>query len=318
MDKYSRDDYWKNYMERWFGSELIGQFSSHGTRVDIPSNNKHIGLEILEVDTAAPTLVFSHGIAGYARILLPFLIPLYRQGINIIAPDLEGYGYNGHQKGVFSWNHHVTNLTDTIRYAGDRFTGPLFVGGASMGGPLAYEAVSRTDCRIDGFVAWCLWNLNDPEFLEKETTFGKNLKLIIPFLKIASFLFGRLTVPADWAISYDTLTDDDEFNNLIRNDPQAGSRISLGAALSLVLQSRPSMDYASWKIPTLVFQPEADQMTPASYTRDTFAGLGSGKKDYVSIPDAAHFPTDPSVYSMWGDKVLAFIEEVSTPSVPFT
>lgn len=29
MEKYRGNDYWKNYMENWFGSELIEKWKNH-------------------------------------------------------------------------------------------------------------------------------------------------------------------------------------------------------------------------------------------------------------------------------------------------
>jgi len=80
--------------------------------------SRKINLEIYKnTDLAKPTIVFSHGIAGYARVLLPFLIPLFEQGYNVIAPDLEGYGYNDRIKGDFTWDIHLQNLKDSVDYA---------------------------------------------------------------------------------------------------------------------------------------------------------------------------------------------------------
>jgi alpha-beta hydrolase superfamily lysophospholipase len=139
--KYGNPDYWKNYMERWFGRNLIAKWQEYVTEDWIESNGKKIHLEVYDTrNPEAPTFVFVHGIAGYARVLLPFLIPIRERGYNIVAPDLQGYGYNAGTKGDFEWNIHVQNICDTLRYSRNRFSGKLIAGGASMGGPLAYAA----------------------------------------------------------------------------------------------------------------------------------------------------------------------------------
>ncbi|MBD3276302.1 MAG: hypothetical protein GF372_13380, partial [Candidatus Marinimicrobia bacterium] len=90
---YQGPDYWKNYMVNWFGEELIGKWNEYVIEDSVPSKDGEIHLEVYDSgDPAAPTLIFSHGIAGYARVLLPFTIPLREKGYNLVVPDLQGYG----------------------------------------------------------------------------------------------------------------------------------------------------------------------------------------------------------------------------------
>ena len=121
---YDGDEYWKNYMVSWFGADLIDKWERYCAEEFIRSNDNDLHLEIYDTgQQRRPTLIFSHGIAGYARVLLPFIIPLREKGYNIIAPDLQGYGYSRSRKGDFEWNIHLRNLADTVAYAKDRFSG---------------------------------------------------------------------------------------------------------------------------------------------------------------------------------------------------
>lgn len=68
----------------------------------IQSNDESLHIEMYYTGVPdATTIVFSHGITGYARLMLPFIMPLFEKGYNIIAPDLKGYGYNKGRKGDF-------------------------------------------------------------------------------------------------------------------------------------------------------------------------------------------------------------------------
>ena len=119
-------DYWKNYMECWFGADLIGRWERHCSHDEVSSGARPMHMQVYDTgDPTRPTLVFSHGIAGYARVLAPFLLPLREQGINIVAPDLRSYGYNRDRKGDFEWDTHARNLGDAVAYARQRFTGKL-------------------------------------------------------------------------------------------------------------------------------------------------------------------------------------------------
>ncbi len=306
-EKYSGKEFWKNYMINWFGDELIDKWEQSVELKQIDSANGKINLEIYKnSDITKPVIVFSHGIAGYARILVPFLIPLYEKGYTVIAPDLEGYGYNERTKGDFTWNMHLENLNDTVAYARKNFKGKVFLAGASMGGPLVYAADARYDC-ADGLICWCLWDFADKEFMKKETTTKSFTYILLPFLKVIAFILGSLRVKTYHAISYETLTKSKAFNDLVKKDPQAGTLISVRGIVSLLTQSKADTAHDEYEKPVLVCQPEDDEMTPALYTKNTFKKLKSTKKQYCSFK-GAHFPLEKSIYNEWADCVDSFIK----------
>lgn len=307
---YVKENYWKNYMKLWFDPDYIRLCDENREEKEIISNQKPLHIESYISDKSKPTLVFSHGIAGYSRVLLPFVLPLYKNGINIICPDLQGYGYNKHRKGDFTWNNHVQNLVDTVRYAESVVTGPIFLGGASMGGPLAYEAASRID-NIKGLICWCLWDLGGRKFIENETALGKMTFVLLPFLKFLSKLFGQVRFKTYSVISYDTLSSDKKFNEMVKKDPQAGTMISLRGMLSLILESAISLPYEKWTRPILVVQPEEDKMTPPEYIEKAFDRLGSKVKKYVSVQGSAHFPTELKYYETWKNEVANFVDSIN-------
>jgi alpha-beta hydrolase superfamily lysophospholipase len=309
--RYKEREFWKNYMTAWFGEELIEKWEQLAEVKQIESINGKINIEVYKNrDAAKPVIVFSHGIAGYARLLLPFIIPLYEKGYNIIAPDLEGFGYNERKKGDFTFDVHLHNLNDTVRYARENFKGPVYLGGGSMGGPLAYAADARYNC-ADGLICWCLWDFADREFI-KETSTTKGLTYyIIPLLKLASAIFGRITVKTTRFVSYRALTSDRNFNSLIMLDPQSGSRISLRGALSLVTRGKPDLKHELYEKPVLVCQPEDDEMTRSYHTKKVYDRLKSKNKKYISF-DGGHFPTDKQAYIKWGESVDEFIKGIKS------
>jgi alpha-beta hydrolase superfamily lysophospholipase len=303
-------DYWKNYMERWFGKELIGKWEKYVIVEEIQSNDKKINIEIYDTgNKEATTIIFAHGIAGYARVLLPFTMPLFEKGYNLVIPDMQGYGYNNGLKGDFEWNAHKQNIKDTIQYTRTRFGGKVILGGASMGGPLAYAAACESE-EIDALVCWCLWDFSDREFMLNETNTKKLTYLLIPVFKFISKFMGKVRIKTYRLVSYDTLTDSHEFNEIIKDDPQAGTHITLKGAVSLIIQSKPYKSHDDYIKPILVLQPEKDKMTPRHYTEKVFKKLGAANKKYVEIKDAPHFPTEKKYYKQWAEEVDAFIKSI--------
>jgi len=308
---FTGKDFWKNYMVQWFGEELIFKWEKYAQVAIIKSNNKNIHLEIYSNSNKnSPTIIFSHGIAGYARVLLPFIFPLFEKGYNFVVPDLQGYGYNEGLKGDFEWNAHVQNLIDTVDYAKKNFNGKIIIGGASMGGPLAYAASCMIPDKIDALICYCLWDFSDREFMLKETNTGRFTYILLPLFKLLSKLIGNIRMKTYSLISYDTLTNSKEFNNLLKKDPQAGTLITIKGALSLLLQSKPKIIHNEFNIPTLVIQPGEDRMTPKSYTKKTFDNIGSVTKKYIELDGSCHFPIENKYYETWALEVDKFIKEL--------
>lgn len=143
--------------------------------------------------------------------------------------------------------------------------------------------------------------------MTRETMTGRLTYAMLPMMRLCSALFGGLRLKTYSLVSFDTLTDSEDFNTMVKQDPQAGTRISLKGALSLVLQSTVDVPYDQWKLPTLVLQPGEDRMTPKKYTRRTFDRLASPKKRYVEIDGCPHFPLDPRYYEEWACEVEEFV-----------
>jgi alpha-beta hydrolase superfamily lysophospholipase len=308
--EYSGTDFWKNYMVKWFGEDLIEKWEKYAVIKQIESVNGKINIEVYKnVDTAKPTIVFSHGIAGYARLLLPFIIPLYEKGYNIITPDLEGFGYNERKKGDFTFDTHLHNLNDTVNYARENFQGVVYLGGGSMGGPLAYATDARYNC-ADGLICWCLWDFSDREFISDTSTAKGITNYLIPALKFASKIFGKATVKTTRFVSYRALTNDPVFNSLIMKDPHSGNTISLRGALSLITQGKPDLKHELYNKPVLICQPEDDEMTRSYHTKKVYQKLNTLNKKYISFT-GGHFPTDKESYIKWGKSVDEFISQIS-------
>ncbi len=138
---------------------------------------------------------------------------------------------------------------------------------------------------------------------------------LLPIAKAMTYFFGNIKLKTYKLISYDTLSDSQELNYLLKSDPQAGTQITLRGAISLLLQSKPILPYSEFKMPVLVVQPGSDRMTPAKYVKDMFNLLGSEKKTYIELKGATHFPTQRKYYQVWADEFDNFIKSILLASL---
>lgn len=97
---------------------------------------------------------------------------------------------------------------------------------------------------------------------------------------------------------------------MIKNDPQAGTHITINGAASLVLQSKPSKSHEDYTKPVLFLQPEKDKMTPRHYPEKVFKRLGGTNKKYMEIKDAPHFTIEKRYYNQWVEEVDSFIKNL--------
>jgi pimeloyl-ACP methyl ester carboxylesterase len=317
MQRELNDEHWKTYMHKWWGNDLIAKAAVIQEKF-VDSGGRQLHLEVYDTQREKrPTVVFVHGLVGYARLMLPFTVPLFDRGYNVVAPDLAGYGKTEGLKGDFTWNDWLLNVRDAVEYARARFGGPVVVAGASMGGPVAFSSAIRYQ-NVDSIICYCLWNLQSPEFIEGVVRFGRWSYFVLKILRAVGALIPRVRFRNGRLISYDNLTDSQELNERLRHgDPMASTLISIRGALSLITQSKWEIPPEQLTIPTLVFQPSKDRMTPPMFARRIFDGLRCCKR-WVDFDGADHMTSKPHYFrNVWGPEVDRWLKErFSDAAVP--
>lgn len=284
-------DYWRNYSP-WFGKSAIDEIERMVTETWINSAGGRIHLDVYaRPDSAAVgTVVFSHGIVGYGRLVSPFALRLWKRGFNVICPDLVGYGFNEGRRGDWVWPQFVSNLLDALAHARERFGGPLFLAGASLGGPLAYHAACHAP-HLSALACYCLFDYRAARFLREVSTTGPLTPLTRPIIAASARLFPTLQIPAEMVVTYQHVAEDPQFAALLRRDPCAGTRITLRAVDSM-LRAAPAIEYEQFSTPTLVIQPDDDRMIPPKWSRLYFEQLGC-EKAFSPIPNCGHWTILP-------------------------
>lgn len=285
------DSYFMNY-EKIFGRTVMEFAQKKLTEEWINSAGGKIHLDILVNDVASPTIVFSHGICGYGRLLVPFANKLYKNGFNVILPDLIGYGHNKGKRGHWKWNELVYNLIDSCNYAKKKFNSNVFLAGGSMGGSLAYHAVCH-GAPVRALASYCLYDFQDVELIKELSSFGRFTSLAILSLRQLSRIAPNFSISVARVISsYDNLSDNTEFNNLVKNDPLGCNKMTLTATTEMMGIVLP-IPFEKYNIvPILVIQPGADKMISGKFSKRAYNRLGIKEKKYVEVEGRGHWIID--------------------------
>ncbi len=273
---------------QWHGQEVLDFVREHLQEEWLASVGGRIHLDVYERGSDRPVVVFSHGMAGYGRLLANLAFVLYGRGFNVVVPDLKGYGHNEGPRGDWGWHELVENLLDACRWAQAKVNREVFLGGASMGGPLAYHAACH-GASVKALACYCLYDATWPDFQGAVSRFGPLTSIMGRGMRLSARMMPRLTLPATLIASYDTLSNDPEFNQTVKNDPLAGNEITLRAAGDLTNTPLPVPFEEFDRAPILVLNPEEDRMTPSRFTRRAYDLVGTEAKTYVAVPGEGHW-----------------------------
>lgn len=126
---------------------------------------------LLHLDVVVPegspraTVVFIPGTAVYGLIFADFLAALADAGLNVVSVDPRGHGLSRGKRGSYTIPDLVTDARAAVRYARERFGGPIFIAGSSQGGIAAfYTAATAED--LAGAICHNIADLGDPSKFE--------------------------------------------------------------------------------------------------------------------------------------------------------
>jgi len=169
-----------------------------------------IHCEIYEYDVDAPVLMFLPGIGTYGELYAEMLWSLSQQGYNVVAIDPPGHGYSGGERGVYTVESVQATISQVIDALEQRFDGPCYIYGYSIGALLAVAA-AESDERISKVVCGTLLTTEVPpdlfHLLGWQWTWG------------SAMLFPGLRLPLSWMVDYDQLLAGHPAGKLINSDP---------------------------------------------------------------------------------------------------
>lgn len=169
-----------------------------------------IHCEIYEHHADSPVLMFLPGIGTYGELYAAMLSHLSERGFNVVAIDPPGHGYSGGERGVYTVETVQASVSEVIDALQQRYNGPYYIYGYSIGALLAVAAAEQDD-RISKVVCGTLLTTEVPpdlfHFLGWQWTSG------------SAMLFPSMRLPLSWLVDYDQLLAGHPAGQLINQDP---------------------------------------------------------------------------------------------------
>lgn len=293
-----KTSYWRNY----YDDNVTYRCDQIRQEFQIPSTGVDIQVDVYPNSKPdAPVVIFNHGAAGYCRLFVPLALSFYERGYTVVLPDQRGQGLSGGRRGDYTIAECVQNIVDVAQWAKDRFHGPLFMAGGSVGGALTYYAaaagapVNSIACLnlfdfangIDGL------KISRFALLSRYPAVVKTMKAGMRLLKPLHWL----RVPFNWVGAFDRLMDkrDARFQAQWNADPVPPRWVSL-RSLASNMNTNPAIPFEQNQIPVLVLNQSLDKMVDVDVTRHNYERL-SGKKCYIEIP-FGHWSSQPEFWSL--------------------
>lgn len=267
----------------------------HLQNAHIPSPSAGIHLDIFsQPKPAAPVVMAVHGLMTYGRLFVPLAKAFFEQGYTVVCPDIGGNGFSGGVRGDMPVAQATEQMVDAALWVRQRFDGPLFLLGISLGGPVAY-ATASAGAPVSALACLDLFPFDDPDAM-RQIVAQPGMLDWLPALKALSAIFGWVRVPTRWLAKIENAVPDDEQITIQPwlNDPLVPREISLRSLVSAVTTPM-AVPLERNTTPTLVLNQANDRLLPPDVTRATFLRLG-GPKQYVEFEHAPHWSFTPAFH----------------------
>jgi len=249
-----------------------------------------------------------HGVGGNGRLLSFIAVPLWKEGYEVICPDLPLYGLTRYEGvvGYEDWNDIAQEIWN--RYCHEDL--PAYVFGLSAGGMLAYETASGVK-NVQGLIVTCLLDQRIPTVIMSTSNNPLTAVLGKPLLKLIHKPLGKIRIPMKSVCAMDQIVNHKEVCDLLLHDPlSSGSSVSLEflyGMLNPVLNKEPEeFD----RCPVLFVQPSEDRWTKEEISR-LFLDRIASDVIIARLPGAGHFPIEEEGLTVLESSIVSFIKSTS-------
>jgi alpha-beta hydrolase superfamily lysophospholipase len=246
-------------------------------------------------------MLFLHGAGTHAAAMWPVAGAAASRGIEVLTPDLPGYGHTRTPKpGLVRYEDWVSCAVDLALAERAADPRPLVLFGASMGGMLAYEVAARSGV-ISAVAVTCLMDPRDRAIRAAAARYGW-MGLLGPFaLTAAAPVTDRLRLPIRFLGDVRKIGNDPELVRLCAGDRfGGGNRVPLGFLRSW-MTSAPSVEPEDFTAcPILLAHPAADRWIAPELSLRFFDRI-AGEKQLLMLENAGHYPIETPGVQQLGD-----------------
>ncbi|MEX2253211.1 MAG: alpha/beta fold hydrolase [Thermoleophilaceae bacterium] len=246
----------------------------------LPFRTGEVHLEVHTGDTGAPAIVFSHGLGDHSRFLTAASGGLRERGFNVVAMDRPGHGITQGRRGDAPFEASLDVIEATVRYARERFGGPVALAGASLGGILSWYALTR-ELDVEGAVCQ---NIAHPDVHDvAEVRYQR------PFLRGLARTAPRAPIRGKQLADYKAMTRDPNIDAYFA-DEQDPLRCTSATARSIssFFEFEPRRDWSELSTPALVIVGSDDGAVTADFTRRAFERSAHPHAKLEVLPGVSH------------------------------
>ncbi|MDX2002726.1 MAG: alpha/beta fold hydrolase [Chitinophagales bacterium] len=268
-------------LEEYFDhvSEAVGfpKLYQHFQSDTFESDGLRLHADIYEHSPNAPTIVFMPGTAIYSLCYAEFLYALGQHGFNIVGFDPRGHGQSEGTRGDYTISELMTDASNAITYAINRFNDNVSLIGSSQGGIVSFYLAAQ-DKRLKSVVCQNFADLTWEESM-KLTRFPRLARYAKPLLMKFGKIMPDTPVPVSMYLDLEKIKVKYFGNakNFMMGDPLALQSITFRALHSLATTEIPK-PIEEIDTPVMVFQGTADSIFPVDYTRSIFDRLKVKKR----------------------------------------
>lgn len=273
--------------------------------------NHDIHIDRYPAETPRATLILLHGGGGNGRALAPFARMVSGNNIEVVAPDLPGYGLTVRSRALKPsyalWTDVVDRLIEAER---KRAQVPVVLWGLSLGGLLAYMAAARNK-RVAGLIAT---TLVDTRKLSSMARIGRNALVGgggAAMMKLVGPLLDWIRVPMPLMAPMRLISNDPETSAVFARDRIAGgSTVRIGFLRSLMNLTFDIEPEQFDVCPVLLAHPALDPWTPVELSRPLFDRIAA-PKELVMLEGCGHFPVEEPGRRQLQRAVVRFLDDIA-------